>query len=428
MKITRLSVAGLRAFEQAQFEFDPTFTLLVGINGVGKTSILEALRIGLSRILPQFTASRSRPEAFAADDVRVGYQGLTVNLDFSLNGKAYQLLLHKQSDQIIPHKAGIVRQQSLSTPDIERLTPKPSRAAKLLQKMSDCQPVALYFATRRSMVSREQVKVGRASGGQAASLADALAPRPLRLAYLADWMFAQQRLSGKLPRAADHLNAFRSAAQRFLPDCQDLRAAKDDDERPRLLVTKGGMSLDVRQLSDGERSMLALVLDLAQRLSQANPGLDDPVREGAAVVLIDELDMHMHPLWQRQVLSLLTSTFPNCQFIATTHSPQIIGETQPERVILLQAEGGRIVPNRCGQAYGLDTNYILEHLMGTPSRSEPESKAIAAIEAALDEGELDEARTQLAALRARIHGDDPTTVGLEATINNLEVLGDAADH
>ncbi|UPY35033.1 AAA family ATPase [Sediminicoccus sp. KRV36] len=425
MKITRLSVAGLRAFDQAQLEFDPTLTLLVGVNGVGKTTILEALRVGLSRILPQFTASRSRPDTFARDDVRIGDPALTVDLNFVVNGSTHQWLLHKQRDQHVPGEEGVVRKQTVGTPDREILKPDFGKHAERL-KSARVQPIAVYFATRRSMISDEQVKFGRSRGGQATAFADALASRPLRLAYLAEWMLAQERLSAELRRADDHLNAFRAAAQRFLPDCEDLRAEKAD-EHHRLLVTKRGVPLDVRQLSDGERSMLALVLDLAQRLSQANPGLRDPVQEGAAVVLIDELDMHMHPLWQRQVLPLLTSTFPNCQFIATTHSPQIIGEAQPERLILLQAEEGRIVPRRCGQAYGLDANAVLELIMGTASRAEPVRRAIAAVEAALDEGELGKARINLAELRRLIHGDDPTVAGLEAAINNLEALGDATN-
>ncbi|MFN3890133.1 MAG: AAA family ATPase [Beijerinckiaceae bacterium] len=426
MKITRLSVANLRAFEQASFDFDPGFTLLVGVNGVGKTTVLEALRIGLSRLLPQFTASKSRPEAFTTEDIRVGDPSLTVDLDFIMEGTERHWLLHKQRVQNVPHKDGIVREQTLETPDREAISPAFGKEARAL-KSAKTQPIALYFATRRSMVSDEQVKIGKASGGQATSFAYALAPRPLRLVYLAEWMLAQERLSPELPRAAEHLKAFRAAAQRFLPDCQSLRAEKDNSERPRLLVTKGGISLDVRQLSDGERSMLALVLDLAQRLSQANPGLDDPVRDGAAVVLIDELDMHMHPLWQRQVMSLLTGTFPNCQFVATTHSPQIISETQPDRIILLQLKNGQIIAERCGQAYGLDANYVLEQIMGTPSRPVAVSAAIGAVEDALEAADLELAREKLAQVRDLQHGDDPTSVGLEAAINNLEALADEAD-
>ncbi|GAA0547861.1 hypothetical protein FHS83_000920 [Rhizomicrobium palustre] len=424
MKITRLGIANLRAFEQASFDFDSGFTLLVGVNGVGKTTVLEALRVCLSRVLPKFTASRSRPVPFGLDDIQVGAPALTVDLDLKINGEAHHLLIHKQREQSVPHKGGVVREQTFATPDRETLSPEFGGRFRALKTAKE-QPVAVYFATRRSLVSDEQVKTGKAGGGQAAAFADALVARPLRLAEFAQWMHAQKILSGEEPKLRMHLQALQTAARRFLPGCQELWA--EVEEKPRLMITKSGVTLDARQLSDGERSLLVLVLDLARRLSQANPGLDDPVRDGAAVVLIDELDMHMHPLWQRQVMSLLTSTFPNCQFVATTHSPQIIGETHPERIILLQAEGGRITPVRCGQAYGLDTNYILEHLMGTPSRPEPARRAIADIEAALDGGELDQARTLLAKLRALIHGDDPTVVGLEATINNLEALGDAAD-
>lgn len=424
MKITRLDIAGLRAFEQAAFEFDPALTLLVGVNGVGKTTVLETLRVALSRVLPKFTASRARPEPFTIGDIRVGRPALTVDLHLEFNGATQNLLIHRQREQRIGHKPGTVREQTLATPDRESLTPGPGKAAKAL-KSARSQPIGVYFATRRSLISDEQPKSGRARGGQAAAFADALVARPLRLTELSSWMHAQESLSEEFPRAGRHLEALQVAAKSFLPECAGLRA--EAGVRPTLLIEKKGLTLDVHQLSDGERGLLALVLDLARRLSQANPELDDPVKDGAAVVLIDELDMHMHPQWQRQISSLLTGTFPNCQFVATTHSPQVIGETQPERILLLQSNGERIAVTRCGQAFGLDTNAILEQIMGTPSRSKPVREAISHIETSLDDGDLIGARSGLARLRELIHGDDPTVVALEATINNLEALGDAAD-
>lgn len=83
-------------------------------------------------------------------------------------------------------------------------------------------------------------------------------------------------------------------------------------------------NLDVLQLSDGEKCTLALFGDIARRLAIANPSLDDPL-QGDGVVLIDELELHMHTSWQRKVISMLKKTFPNIQFIITTHSPQILG-------------------------------------------------------------------------------------------------------
>ena len=289
------------------------------------------------------------------------------------------------------------------------------------------QPLGLYFGIRRSHPTDAQARVGQTRGGQAAAYADALSDvRALHLADMASWILAQEALAEELVRPAMHLDALKSAAARFLPTCTGLRAISDDD-KPRLLITKGGTELDVRLLSEGERGMLALALDLARRLSQANPGLNDPVRDGVAVVLIDELDMHMHPTWQRQISGLLTETFRKCQFMASSHSPQIIGETQPHQLILLKQTDGKVVPEPCGQAYGLDTNYVLEQIMDTASRPAPVLAAIDAVEEALDQADLDRAREKLAALRDLQHGDDPTSAGLEAAINNLEALADEAD-
>ncbi len=416
MKVTRLTVAGLRAFDQAPFEFDPAFTLLVGVNGVGKTTVLETLRIGLSRLLPQFTASRSRPDAFGADDIQVGASALTVDLDLSVNGEVHHLLIHKQREQSVPHRDGVVREQTLATPDRETISPDFGKAGKAL-KAAKAQPIAVYFATRRSLVSDEQPKSGKASGGQSAAFADALVARPLRLAELATWMHAQEALSQELPRAGLHLAAMRAAARRFLPDCEGLRAEMEG--RPRLLIEKLGRILDVRQLSDGERSMLALVLDLARRLSQASPGLDDPVREGAGVVLIDEIDLHLHPQWQRRVVGNLEETFPSCQFIATTHSPQVIGEVPHDKIRLIK-DGKVYSPSR---SFGVDSSRVLEEVMDTKARNAGVENKIGEIARLIDDGKASEARAAIQTLSDEIGEDDPEITRARTLLDFME--GDA---
>lgn len=90
-------------------------------------------------------------------------------------------------------------------------------------------------------------------------------------------------------------------------------------------VKKDGQYLKINQLSDGEKCTIALFGDLARRMTLANPQLPNPL-EGQGVVLIDELELHMHTSWQRKVMPVLKETFPNIQFIITTHSPQILGE------------------------------------------------------------------------------------------------------
>lgn len=415
MKIRRLSVAGLRGFDQATFEFDPHFTLLVGVNGVGKSSVLEALRVSLSRVLPKFTASRSTPLAFAAEDIRQVSAALTVDLDLEFPEGQRNLLLHKPRERFVPGEEGSVRNATLDTPEREELSPPHWPKAD----PSGNQPIAIYFGTRRSHPTDEQIKIGRSRGGQAAAFADALSDvRPLHLRDMASWMLAQEALAEELPRARFHLEALKSAAARFLPTCTGLRATNGAD-KPRLLISKDGIELDVRYLSEGERGVLVLALDLARRLSQANPVLDDPVREGVGVVLIDEIDMHMHPLWQRQIVPLLTETFRGCQFIATTHSPQVIGEVAHDRILLIK-DGHVYSPAR---SFGIDSSRVLEEVMDTKSRNAGVEAKIAKIAKLIGDGKADSARAEIKKLSADIGEDDPEIARAMTLLDFME--GDA---
>ncbi len=123
--------------------------------------------------------------------------------------------------------------------------------------------------------------------------------------------------------------------------------------------------MSIHQLSHGERGFLTLLGDIARRLSIANPGLDDPL-QGEGVVLIDEIELHLHPGWQRKIVPLLTKTFPNIQFIITTHSPQVISTINKESVFLLENFQLKKVPATLGR----DSNSILEEIFLIPERPE----------------------------------------------------------
>jgi len=414
MRITKLQVANLRVFEQAEFEFSPGMNLLVGVNGVGKTTVLDALRICLSKILPKITSSRSRPLSFTHDDIRANSETLTINCTFELREAEFTLLIHKQRGGTVSYKPGVVREQVLDTPDIEKFQPQfpavPNKA-----KEGPKQPLGLFFSIRRSLVSDISPSKTKAAGGQAGAFADALASRELRLAELAYWMRAQEDLGAERPLALKHLSALRQAAKSFLPDCDNLRA--EGSPKPRLFVEKQGITLDIRQLSDGERGLLALILDLARRLSQANPTVADPIKEGRAIILIDELDLHLHPKWQRTIVQGLTHTFPNCQFITTTHSPQIVAAVGPEQVLLL-TDRGVVPPER---TFGMDSNWILRHLMEAEDRPVEAIRAIRKVEKRIKEGEFEKAQEEIAANR-RAGLDLPEWAIFEARMARMEIL------
>lgn len=324
MKITGLKVTNLRAFKHAEFSFQPGMNLIVGVNGVGKTTVLDALRICLARTIPKFTCfNRPKNTYFRDADFQIGTSFMTISMNFTIYQQKYKYAIHKQKNESEPI---LEDNQKILTPDQEQFTPDTTPARKLLiraKKTEPSQPIALFFSTRRSLATYASPSIARSKGGPIAAWSEALkSGKELRLGEIASWMHAQAALAGERPLSDRHLDALREAARKFLPACENLRVVMDP--KPSLLIDKERRTLDVKQLSDGERGMLALVLDLAQRLSQANPGLVNPIQEGEAVVLIDELDLHLHPKWQRQIVRQLTETFPNCQFIATTHSPFII--------------------------------------------------------------------------------------------------------
>ena len=150
----------------------------------------------------------------------------------------------------------------------------------------------------------------------------------------------------------------------FLPGYSNLRVTR----RPRLqmCIDKDGKTFDILQLSQGERSLLALVADIAYRLAIMNPTSEDPLH-GKGIVLIDEIDLHLHPRWQRSVIRNLQTTFPNCQFIITTHSPLVVSDPQEVQVFLLEEGSTRELDN----LYGMDIEQVLFEIMDTPLRHEP---------------------------------------------------------
>ena len=143
-------------------------------------------------------------------------------------------------------------------------------------------------------------------------------------------------------------------------------------EPPRFMVTietgEKSEKLALDQLSGGYRAVLALAADLAWRMAQGNPHLDNPL-ESEAIVLIDEVDLHLHPGWQQRILVDLRRTFPNAQFIVSTHSPQVLTTVPPEQIVELRRKEGHIVAGRpSAPTFGAEAGDVLFTVMRVDER------------------------------------------------------------
>lgn len=431
MQIEQLTLKHFRGFTDATFNFQPGMNLIVGVNGVGKSTILDSLRMLLAAMLNRINGSTHSVMPLTNSDIGLGQHLLEASMHVMVDQLSIQYS-NQFSDQLdrvkaeeykaaqikrLSHDSDLLRRDieldiQFVKHNIRDLRPHGRIIKQLLQKSTE-QLMAIYFATTRSIPSQDR--------DEARAFGQVLSPRRLVLRNFAEWMFDAQENPN--PRKQRHLIAFQQVVNSFFDDDLKLQAQIDQTDpkkAARMVVSKNNMQLDLTMLSDGERGMLSLVMDIARRLVDANPEAEDPLREGQAVILIDELDLHLHPKWQRSIVQKLTQTFPNCQFIATTHSPQIIGEVEPNAIIVIDEDHQ---PIRADQTLGMDSNWILEHVMGTSERNEAITEKLERISKLIDRNQLGKAEYMIKELRQKL-GEFPALVELQVLIDRIRFLGE----
>ena len=213
------------------------------------------------------------------------------------------------------------------------------------------------------------------------------------------------------------LRAVRKAISAFLPGVSGISVKRSP---LRMELVKNDIKLRVDQLSDGEKCLFALVGDLSRRLAIANPTKEDPLN-GDGVVLVDEIDLHLHPSWQRLIVSRLQDTFPNCQFVLSTHSPQVFGEVDPECIHLLNVgSDGNLSAYRPTQSFGLESSAILEGPMETAIRNHQVEEMIHNIYTLIDDENYAEARKAICRAKKVLKGDVPQLIKATSLIYMLE--------
>ncbi len=455
MKLEKIYLAQFRGFEELGLSFHPRITVIAGVNGVGKSGILQAIAHAMSCALPKFTPSLEKPLVFSDEDVKNGRKQLfvqayltlpdaqiRVHIDHSLPLTAAQALELKNNRTKLQEEA---RQKRLST--IQKQTLREKIAAigsELAIKAENArvqidpdditlstehyvnevqqrpnQPIAVMYGTSRRLSRLPPVLPKTKNMEIGAAYASALTMSEVSLSDFAYWLRAlgsgqlgNPELSSKL------LHQLEQAINVFLPGMHDLRLHQETP--PRLSVQKEGKHFFLSQLSDGERGLLALVFDLVRRLAIANPNSENPVRDGVALVLIDEIELHLHPKWQRGVLAHLKSLFKSCQFIVTTHSPLVLGEVPARCVRYLEMSEGKVNCFETDAALGLDVNGILENLMEAPVRTLQYEKHLRYLAVAVEQEEFYKANRRIARLQKILGEHDPDLIRARTLMHFLQ--------
>lgn len=197
----------------------------------------------------------------------------------------------------------------------------------------------------------------------------------------------------------------REALTKILPHVTDIQIRRSGEQA--MIAKENGREISINQLSDGAKILFALSGDLARRLAMANPAVNEPLL-GNGIVLIDELELHLHPKWQREIIRKLPTVFPNIQFIISTHSPQIVSEVAAESLYILNwnQENNQPEYTKPYRSLGLDSTEVLSEIMDSRTINQEFDDEVAKVYQYIEQEKWEEAEKKIEYLEEK-YGEIP---------------------
>lgn len=374
MKLKSLYLKDFRGIHDLNLDLDGKSTVLFGINGAGKTTVLSAVNLLYANIINRIVKQRFKQSInMGLSDIKCGKASAQVGADFIFEDSDevynyYRRIYYdnkkvtslQKLDRLVEHYEELYIGKTLIDEENNLIYPDENYDI----------PVFVNYGVNR-LVLKTPLRIRKGEPFTQFSTYERAIESQSAFGRLFEWFLEQEmyeihRQKEEPDYVDKELKAVKTSMLAMLDGYEDIHIKT----RPySMQIKKGNDQLDILQLSDGEKCIIALFGDLARRLALANPSLDNPL-EGTGVVLIDEIELHMHALWQRKVIGVLKKTFPNVQFLITTHSPQVLGEVNEEfKVFSLSRDEDGVQCSALQTLFGLDANTVLEDILGTDSRS-----------------------------------------------------------
>jgi len=427
MKVNHLRLTNFKCFRDFEIDLHDEFTLLVGNNGSGKSTILDGLAIGLGSFFLGMEGGTAK--SIHRDDVRFETFEIGSRLD-----RQIQYPSRIECKGIVAGKhlgwARSLNSEKGNTTygDAGKLVEISKKLANQVRKgdANTLLPFLSYYGTGRLWAQKKekreatQIDLMNRNAGYADCL-DARSNDKLMYKWFEQMTFQELQGGEEIPEL--------SAVKKAILQCFNGENGTDtlgkasqcvfnvktgEIEITHFIPGKAPEVHSLREMSDGYRNMLSMVADIAYRMAVLNPQLLDRVTEETeGVVLIDEIDLHLHPSWQRRIVGDLRRIFPKVQFVATTHAPSVISSVRSESVILLEEYRPITAPF---VTYGKDVNTIMQTVMGVPERQDDVKKRIEDFHEALSEGKLEESKTVLGELSNILGDNDPEVISSKVAL------------
>lgn len=443
MKIKKVKLNNYRGFKEFELDIPDNHAVILGANASGKTAILEAMSICIGTILIGFDGVSS--SGIKKTDVRQEYYKLGSVGDVQLQYPVVTACEMEIDDELFDFSRRLNKAKGRTTKlEAENIITYFSKIDKEIKSGSEkvILPLISYYSTGRlwlhTVYERKQTRnkyemnikddesnyrFNRLNG-----YTDCLSARSNEKLML-KWFENMEYISFQKKKNIPELDVVKRAIAEFYARSLEYNInvqeiiVEFDSILNQLVIEHLDGNGDVKRLpfgilSDGYKIMLSMVADIAYRMATLNPQLlEKTLVETKGIVMIDEIDMHLHPKWQRHVIEDLNCIFPNIQFIFTTHSEHVISNIDQNHIIKLDANGIRIdVPPTKGR----DINSLTLEIMDLPIREESAQELIDLFYEEIDCGQLSKAKITLDEM-IELFGENDSEVIKASVEYSLEV-------
>lgn len=438
MKLEKIRITNYRCFKDADIEFDDHATLIVGKNGAGKTAILDAVAVAVSTFLLGIDGGVSR--SISKDDARYEFHDLDGTVD-----PQHQFPVSIESIGDCLDNCDVKWMRSLNS-ESGNTTVKEARELTNISKDAQKRimtgdkslilPLISYYGTGRLYAQKKEKKNIKSltEFKRQVGYVDCMAAESNEKLML-NWFQIQtlkslqeQQRTGKVEKPL-LLKTVESAICKCF---ERISGSKNADivfdlDTHRLVLNFEGADGSLQkfamdEMSDGYKNTLSMIGDIAYRMAVLNPMLGDKVlEETTGVVVIDEIDLHLHPQWQQTIISDLNTIFPKIQFIVSSHAPAVINSVAKEQIRILD-NGEIYMP--AAQTYGRDANSILREVMKVSERPADIKQRMNLFYSYMDENNYKEADKVLTEIEAIVGTTDPDIAVARTSLDLEKILGE----
>lgn len=392
MKIKHLIIENFRAIGQLDLDCSMGANVFIGDNGAGKSTILDAIALLFSWLNTRYSSAKGRGRSIRKDDIRQGSEYCFLLVEAEHQGMTVRWSLFKDlASQNITY-----RRTDLSQLD--------AFVAHIREFHEDERYLFTVYGVNRNIST---ITLDKRIYGSKEKKQDVIRNTFSSISWkqFFNWYYERENEENRMKARFniqyhdESLDVIRECLTEVFPDYRNLRI---EDHPTRFVIEKGGREINFERLSDGEKCYITLVLDIARRLSQQNDGTK-PILDCEQLILIDEVDLHLHPSWQLSVVSNLQRKFPHCQFFVTSHSSLVLSSLSASNQLVVLRDGHRVELSDI--PYGDNGDYILKRFFGLQSVRNPEVQA-----------EID-------SIAAELSREHPDTHSVEHRLNALRDKG-----